>query len=144
MILALGVNNNINTRIKANINGGDNAMADNINESILLSVKKMIGDHPDNDSFDSDIITHINSVFMILRQLGVGPEKGFTIIDKMAKWTDFIPAEDTNYESVKTYMYVKVRLLFDPPMNSVVTETLKAMANEFEWRLKEEADLNKK
>lgn len=95
----------------------------------------MLGITDEYDVFDKDIIMHINSVFMILTQLGVGPVKGFSIIDKNAKWTDFIPEEDKNFESVKSYVYLKVRLLFDPPTGSVVMECVKQMINELEWRL---------
>lgn len=104
-------------------------------ESILTSVKKMLGITEEYDVFDKDIILHINSVFMILTQLGVGPENGFSIIDKDDKWTDFIPEEDKRFESVKSYVYLKVRLLFDPPTGSVVMECTKQMINEIEWRL---------
>lgn len=104
-------------------------------DSILTSVKKMLGITDEYDVFDKDIIMHINSVFMILTQLGVGPAKGFTITDKNAKWTDFIPEENKNFESVKSYMFLKVRLIFDPPTGSVVKECVQQMINELEWRL---------
>ena len=83
-------------------------------DSILTSIKKLLGITEDYENFDADIIMHINSVFMTLRQIGVGPEEGFFIEDKSATWTDFM-GDETKIESVKTYMYMKVRLLFDPP-----------------------------
>lgn len=104
-------------------------------DSILTSVKKMLGITEEYDVFDKDIIMHINSVFMILTQLGVGPAQGFYITDKDSKWTDFIPKDDKNFESVKSYMFLKVRLLFDPPTGSIVMECVKQMINELEWRL---------
>lgn len=104
-------------------------------ESILTSVKKMLGITEDYTHFDKDIIMHINSVFMILTQLGVGPASGFRIEDSKAVWSDFVPKDDLNYEAVKSYMYLKVRLLFDPPTGSVVMECVKQMINELEWRL---------
>lgn len=112
-------------------------------ESILTSVKKMLGITEEYEHFDSDIIMHINSVFMILNQLGVGPSKGFSITDKFAIWEDFLQGEE-NLESVKTYMYMKVKLLFDPPMSSAVMESMKQMISELEWRLNVQAELSGK
>lgn len=103
-------------------------------ESILTSVKKMLGITEEYDHFDPDIIMHINSVFMILTQLGVGPEDGFFIEDDTATWFDFTKSAN-KLHMVKSYMYLKVRLLFDPPASSVVTECMKKMIDEFEWRL---------
>lgn len=103
----------------------------------------MLGITEDYEHFDSDIVMHINSVFMILSQLGVGPESGFRISDKFAKWTDFIPEEE-NLESIKSYMELKVRLLFDPPQSSVVMECMKQMINELEWRINAQSELNRK
>lgn len=103
-------------------------------ESILTSIKKMLGITEEYTHFDQDIIMHINSVFMILTQLGVGPSEGFSIQDAYAVWTDFIP-DTTKLESVKSYVYMKVKLLFDPPLSSAVTESMNRMISEFEWRL---------
>lgn len=103
-------------------------------DSILTSIKKLLGITEDYENFDADIIMHINSVFMTLRQIGVGPEEGFFIEDKSATWTDFM-GNETKIESVKTYMYMKVRLLFDPPLSSTVIECMNRSISEFEWRL---------
>ena len=108
-------------------------------DSILTSIKKLLGITEDYKQFDTDIIIHINSVFMILTQLGVGPSSGFRISDEFANWSDFLP-ENKNLESVKDYVYLKVRLLFDPPASSAVLESFKALANELEWRIKVEAE----
>lgn len=103
-------------------------------ESILTSIKKLLGIAEDDTSFDPDIIMHINSVFMILRQLGVGPEEGFRIEGKDATWSDF--TEDiTLIESIKTYIFMKVKLIFDPPSNSSVIEATNRIITELEWRL---------
>lgn len=102
-------------------------------DSILTSIKKMLGIEEDYTQFDIDIITHINSVFMILNQMGIGKE-GYIIIDKTAVWKDFIEDLD-KYESVKTYVYLKVKLIFDPPLSSSVIEALNRTINELEWRL---------
>lgn len=103
-------------------------------ESILTSVKKMLGITEDYTHFDADIIIHINSVFSILTQLGVGPAEGFLIHDANAVWSDFLK-EDSKMESVKSYMYLKVKLLFDPPLSSAVIDSTNRMISEYEWRL---------
>lgn len=108
-------------------------------DSILTSIKKMLGIVEDYEQFDQDLIMHINSAFMVLNQLGVGPSDGFHIQDKSATWSEFL-ADGKNLESVKTYMYAKVRLVFDPPLSSVVVECLKQTINEFEWRLNVQAE----
>lgn len=102
--------------------------------SILTSIKKLLGIAEDYEHFDSDIIMHINSVFMILNQLGVGPSEVFAIENKDAVWTDFI-SDITKVEAVKSYIYLKVKLLFDPPLSSAVMESIKQMISELEWRL---------
>lgn len=105
-----------------------------MDESILTSIKKLLGIPEDYEHFDQDIIIHINSVFMILNQLGVGPTEEFTITDKTAVWSDFI-SDNKKFESVKTYVYMKVRLLFDPPLSSAVMDCINKVINELEWRL---------
>ena len=102
--------------------------------SILTSIKKMLGIGEDYDAFDTILIMHINSVFMSLNQLGVGPSEGFSIIDETDKWSDFIK-EDPRLESIKSYMHLKVKLLFDPPMNSAVMDSMNRQIAELEWRI---------
>ena len=102
--------------------------------SILLSVKKMLGIDSDYKHFDEDLIMHINSVVSILYQIGVGPENGFRIDDADAYWNDFI-SDDKNLELVKSYVYLKVRLLFDPTTNSALTESINRQISELEWRI---------
>lgn len=106
-----------------------------MNESILTSIKKLLGITADYEHFDTDIIIHINTVFMTLHQIGVGPEEGFKIEDDTAVWGDYIE-DDDNLEAVKTYIYLKVKLLFDPPLNGSVTELMKQSIAEQEWRLR--------
>lgn len=110
-------------------------------DSILNSVKKMLGIQEEYEAFDKDIIMHINSVFMILNQIGVGPSKCFSISDSSSSWDEFKQGDDT-LESVKSYMYMKVRLIFDPPQSSVVMESINKVINELEVRLKVAADLS--
>ena len=108
-------------------------------ESILNSIKKLLGMSEDYTAFDTDIIIHINSVFSILRQLGIGPEEGFIIEDESAVWSDFI-GDKITIELVKTYMYMKVKLIFDPPLNASVLQSYKESIAEFEWRGNVEAE----
>lgn len=110
-------------------------------DSILTSVKGSIGIVEEDTSFDAQIIMHINSVFMILNQLGVGPEKCFFISDSNATWSDFI-SSGGNIQSVKTYMGLKVRLMFDPPTSSSVMDSMNRMISELEWRLNIEGDMH--
>lgn len=102
-------------------------------ESILNSVKLHIGVSVEDTHFDPDIILDINSVFSILRQMGVGPEKTFSIVDDKAIWDDFL--DDDDFNEVKTYMYLKVKMMFDPPTNSNIMKVMQEQIDEFEWRL---------
>lgn len=111
-------------------------MDENMN-SILTSIKKMLGPTAEYTFFDTDIIIHINSVFMILNQLGVGPEKAFRITGAENTWDEFLSDEEM-LEAVKSYIYLKVRLIFDPPTSSVLAEAIKNNISELEWRLREE------
>ena len=106
-------------------------------ESILTSIKKLLNISVDDKSFDQDVLIHINSVFMILNQLGVGPEKAFRITGAENTWDEFLSDEEM-LEAVKSYIYLKVRLIFDPPTSSVLAEAIKNNISELEWRLREE------
>jgi len=111
-------------------------------ESILTSIKKLLGITAEYTIFDPDIIMHINSVFMILNQIGVGPEEGFRIEDDTTVWHDYI--EDDEYlDAVKSYMHLKVKLLFDPPLNSAVMNATTQMIDQLEWRLNVKAESQK-
>lgn len=103
-------------------------------ESILTSVKKMLGIAEEYEHFDADIIMHINSALMILTQIGVGPAEGFMIEDATSTWTDFLGNEPT-MEAAKSYVHHKVRLMFDPPQSGPVIESINRTVNELEWRL---------
>lgn len=103
-------------------------------ESILTSIKKLLGITEEYAQFDQDIIIHINSVLSILTQLGVGPERGFSIKDETSVWTDFIN-DDLRLTAVKSYVYLKVKLLFDPPLSSAVIDSTNRMISELEWRI---------
>ena len=105
-------------------------------ESILTSIKKMLGITEEYEHFDSDLIIHINSVFMILTQLGVGPPSGFSVQDKSATWKEFI-SDETKLQLVKSYMQMKVKLLFDPPLSSAVMGRLNVAAETDEEKSEE-------
>lgn len=112
------------------------------NESILLSIKKLLGIDKENTDFDLDITMHINSVFLVLSQLGIGPSTGYSISGSESIWTEFIPDNDLLLNYVKTYIYLSVRLAFDPPSSSVAVQSMKDMIAEHEWRLIHENEKN--
>ena len=103
-------------------------------ENILDSIKKLLGIDEADLNFDQELIMHINSVFMVLNQLGVGPVGGFKISSNEEVWTDFVGTR-LDLESVKSYIYLKVRLLFDPPQNSFLVGSIEKQIEEQEWRL---------
>lgn len=104
-------------------------------ESILTSIKKLLGITEECEDFDPDIIIGINSSFDILEQMGVGPKGGFFITDKSATWTDFMQNLPVNSEMIKTYVYMKTKLMFDPPTTSFVLESMNKTIEEMEFRL---------
>lgn len=108
-------------------------------ESILTSVKKVIGIHEEDESFDLNIIQCINSVFMTLRQIGVGPRTGYVVKDKTQTWDEFLDGS-TLLEAAKTYTGIQCRLVFDPPSNTALKDALREAAKEWEVRLCIEAD----
>lgn len=103
-------------------------------ESILQSTKKSLGIEPEYEAFDDQIVMHINSVFSTLEQLGVGPVGGYMIEGADEVWADFL-AGDPRYNAVKTYVYLRVRLLFDPPATSFAIASMNEQIKELEWRL---------
>lgn len=111
------------------------------NKSILTSIKKLLGITEEYTHFDSDLVMHINSVFSILTQLGMGPSIGFMIEDEKNTWDEFVP-EERGLELVKSYVYLKVKLLFDPPTSSALSEATNKMVDELEWRIFTNIELN--
>jgi hypothetical protein len=103
-------------------------------KSILTSTKKILGIAEEYTAFDLDVITHINTAFSTLTQLGVGPSEGFMIEDETATWDAFI-VEDFQYNSVRSYVFLRVKLLFDPPTTSYLIESTAKQIQELEWRL---------
>ena len=108
--------------------------------SILTSIKKLLGGmEADYTHFDSEIIMYINSAFMSLTQLGVGPADGFQITDATTNWDDFV-ANRLDLGGIKTYIYLKVKLMFDPPQAGVVIAAIQDQIKELEWRLNVQVD----
>lgn len=105
-----------------------------MNDSILDSTKKVLGIPSDYDVFDQDVIMHINSALGTLSQLGIGPIAGFMIEDATIEWTAFL-GNDPRLNPVKSYVYLRVRLLFDPPATSFTIDAIKGQIQELEWRL---------
>jgi len=108
-------------------------------DSILASIRKVAGLAIDDTNFDPDIIFAINSAFMSLSQLGIGPKEGFLITDDQAKWSDLI-GNRKDLEGVKLYVQSKVRLAFDPPTNSFLVDAIERQIKELEWRLNVQAE----
>lgn len=107
-------------------------------DNILDSIKKLLGINPEYHAFDQDLIIHINTVFVILNQLNVGPAEGFFIEDGSEEWSDYTTVLNEN--AVRTFVYLKVRLMFDPPTSSALMDSINNMLAELEWRLYLEGD----
>ncbi len=108
-------------------------------ESILTSIKKLLGIEEQYEQFDTDIIMCINTVLATLAQLGIGPREGFEIKDKSAAWDELLRG-DKRYNLVKSYVHLRVRLLFDPPLSQAVTEVINKTVSELEWRMQTLSD----
>ena len=108
-------------------------------DGILVSIKKLLGIEEGYTHFDPDIIMHINTYIATLTQIGIGPKEGFTVTGTRETWQDFM-GDDPRLESVKTYIYLKARLVFDCPASSTIVEAMKASAAEIEWRLNATAE----
>lgn len=110
-------------------------------ESILTTIKLLLGITEEYTHFDVQIVKHINRAFSTLRQLGIGPPEGFRIEDSTKTWSDFLPeGNDESIDFVQTYIYEKVRMAFDPPTSSAHMQALKEDIAEHEWRLNLDAE----
>ena len=107
-------------------------------ESILTSIKKLLGIQAEYTAFDQDLIIHINTAFAVLNQLNIGPTYGFAIEDDATTWDEYITS--CNLTMVRSYIYMKVRLMFDPPTSGILVESMNSMISELEWRLFLEGD----
>ena len=110
--------------------------------SILDSIKQMLGVRAEDDAFDKELIIHINGALMILNQLGVGPVEGYAITSKDNVWTEFIGAR-TDLELIKTAIFLRVSLSFDPPQNSFLVSSMEKQIEEFDWRINHAYENNK-
>lgn len=113
------------------------------NSSILVSIKRTVGIEPSYTIFDPELTLHINSVFAILHQLGIGPKEGFALVTGEEKWSEFQSPDMYPLNLIKTYMAIRIRILFDRPDTSYAAEAMEKMAQEYEWRMmvaKEEQD----
>lgn len=110
-----------------------------VEDSILLSIKKQLGSCLDTDHFDPDVIITINGALNILTQLGVGPVEGFSISSSQETWKDFV-GDDKRLKMVTTYVYLKAKLVFDPPTTGAVLEVCKELIKEYEWRINVQVD----
>lgn len=111
-------------------------------ESILTTIKKLLGIEADYTQFDTDIIIHINSALMTLRQLGVGPSQPISIASDLDTWQAKF-GDISDIEAIKTYIYLKVRVVFDPPTSSFVLDAMNRQISELEWRLREQSEMKK-
>lgn len=110
-----------------------------MNDSILTTIKKLLGIAEDDTSFDTDVMININMALNVLFQLGVGPETGFSITGNTETWSDYI-SDMSKLEMIKTYIYLKVKLIFDPPQSSRVIESIENQIKELEWRANVQVD----
>ena len=110
-------------------------------QSILDSTKKMLGLAADYTAFDLDVITHINTVFSVLTQMGIGPERGFSIEDSSATWDEYLGGNKL-LSTIKSYVYLRVRLLFDPPSAGYVLTAIENQIKELEWRINMEHEVS--
>ena len=111
-----------------------------ITNSIMLTVKKMLGIAEEYHAFDLDVITNINACFLTLNQLGVGPRYPFSISGPETQWDDFLSEQTQVLQGVQTYVYMRVRLMFDPPTNSFLVDSMKKQLDEMEWRFMTQVD----
>ena len=103
-------------------------------DSILMTIRKLVCGDPYADHFDTDLLVHINACFSILNQLGVGPESGFVVTDETQNWSSYV-ADNRTLNMVKTYVTLKVKKIFDPPLTSSVLEAMDKEISQLEWRL---------
>lgn len=111
-------------------------------ESILNTIKKMLNIDSEDTSFDVDILIHINTAFFVLCQLGVGTNEAFSIASADNTWSEFV-LDSKNLEAIKTYIYLKVRIVFDPPTSSAVMQAFNDLIKEYESRLNTMFDIPK-
>ena len=110
--------------------------------SILFSIRKLLGGLSDDPAFETDLLIHINALLAVLTQLGVGPAEGMSIADGSTAWRDLL-GDDPKWRIVQTWMYLRTKLVFDPPTIGTVADSMKKQADEYEWRISILADEEK-
>lgn len=124
------------------MNDVNNTTDINIDDSILLSIKKMLGMEPEFTQFDPDIILHINTIIQVLYQIGLDIPDGFTVVDQNSLWTDYI--KDPRYTKItsliKQYIFMRVRMIFDPPSSATLATSIQESINEMQWRISQWID----
>ena len=111
-------------------------------ESILDTIKQLLGIPTDDDSFDTDVKVNINTAIFNLSQIGVGPANGYIVTSNTQMWNDYIGASLINLEGVKNYIYLKTKLVFDPPTNSTTIQAINDNLKELEWRMQLAVETN--
>lgn len=112
-------------------------------QSIFTTIKRMLGPSVDGTEFDTDILIHLNSALGVLNDLGIGPECGFTVTGESETWLDLLGV-DTRFEMVKTFLYLKTKIVFDPPASSILLQAMEKQISEYEWRICSKSDLDRK
>ena len=124
------------------MNDVNNTTDINVDDSILLSIKKMLGMEPEFTQFDPDIILHINTIIQVLYQIGLDIPDGFTVVDQNSLWTDYI--KDPRYTKItsliKQYIFMRVRMIFDPPSSATLATSIQESINEMQWRISQWID----
>lgn len=111
-----------------------------IMDSILNSIKKLCGISEEDDSFDVDIIIHINSALMILNEIGIGPDGGYYIESADETWDQYVPDNRFISKAIQSFVYIKVKLVFDPPASPTVVDALTSSADEYASRIRDWAE----
>lgn len=114
-----------------------------MDESIFNSIKTLLGPDASYEVFDQDILIHVNTAIAVLTQLGVGPSSGFMVTGPDETWSDFLGDDDKTLNMAKTYVYMKTKIAFDPPINSSVLSAYQDACKEYEWRLNVAVDPDK-
>ena len=117
---------------------------DRTTDSIVVTIKKMLGLDDEYTPFDADVIVHINTAIMTLTQMGVGPKEGYEVLDYDQTWTDFLGDMVKMLGAVKTYIYLQVKMVFDPPNNSFVMDAYKQQCEQLLFRLNVNAESQQK
>lgn len=123
--------------------GGDLMSTCPFDQSIFVTIKRMLGLNMDETEFDTDILIHLNSAIGVLNDLGVGPKDGFVVTGEAETWADLL-GDDSRFEIVKSFLYLKTKIVFDPHTSSILMQAMEKQISEYEWRICSRSDLNGK